>query len=121
MTEDVEHALHTFLTERCQPIDIRPAAPHCARCDREGFVDVRAAANPAVHQNRNPSSHGVHHLRKNVYRAATGFDEAAMVGDKSRRSTGPSRKFQQTAQRITAGQYSNSKLEWTRLTGSLPK
>jgi hypothetical protein len=29
--------------------------------------------------------------------------------------------LQQTAQRMAAGQYNNSKLEWTTLTGSLPK
>jgi hypothetical protein len=29
--------------------------------------------------------------------------------------------LQQTAQRIASGQYNNSKIEWTTLTGSLPK
>src|SRR5215471_11720842 len=79
--QNIQHLLHSRLTERRQAPEVRPPDAHRLCSDSQRLEDVSASSEAAVDQNWYLPLHGVNHFWKAFHRSAsTLFSAASMVG-----------------------------------------
>src|SRR5262249_37591273 len=69
-SEEIEHLLHTPLTECRQSPRIGPADTNGFRTKGEGLEDVRSATTPSVDKNRDPALHPIDNFGQTPERRA---------------------------------------------------
>jgi hypothetical protein len=79
VVEQLEHTLDSRLTISAKSPDIGSADPHCRRTQCQRFKYIRAAADAAIHNDRDSTSHLGHDLRQALQCAPTGVCRPAAV------------------------------------------